>query len=160
MCIRDSYSLKGRSLESVLRHLEEWQKQIALVKKLGCVGTFPEPKVRGFEYETKNHRYAIKRLKTYHELAEEGRKMKHCVAGYVDECVKGESSIWSIRMLCKGNGFKRLATVEIELFEDAYQLNEFQGKCNTKPTNLSIHMVKEWAKQQPFEISEDWKYEV
>lgn len=156
--IYHNYSLKKRSLESVTRHLEEWSKQIQLVKRYGCAKEFPEPKLKGFKFTSKNHQYVIKRLKNYNELAEEGRQMKHCVSSYANECVQEESSIWSVRMLTGKGGFKRLATVEIEYTEEKYQLCEFQGKCNTKPSNLTIHMVRQWAKKEGFEMAEDWSY--
>lgn len=156
--IYPNYSLKGRSLESVMRHVEEWNKQIQLVKKYGCAKEFPEPKVKGFHFTSKNHQYVIKRLKNYNELAEEGRQMKHCVSSYANECVKAEASIWSIRMLLGKGTFKRLATVEIEYLDDKYQLCEFQAKCNTKPSNLAIHMVREWSKKEGFDMAEDWSY--
>ena len=155
--IYPDYSLKGRSLASVQRHLEEWKKQIEWVKAIKSLGEFPKPPFKNFEYETNSNRYQIRYLKNYKELAEEGRKMKHCVASYADNCLMKESSIWSLRRITGKGVFKRLATVEIGLNDGKYELDEFQAKCNQKPTDFAINLVKQWATEEGID-AKDWSY--
>jgi len=150
--IFENYSLKGRTVESVQRHINEWKQHIESMKENGFKGDFHKPKVKPFRIEKEKKIFIIKRLKNFTELAEEGRAMKHCVASYLEECIKKESSIWSLRQIDASGKHKRLATIEIQTpdKEKSFNIGQLQAKCNSKPTDIAMRLIKHWGRREGF----------
>ncbi len=146
--IYPDYRLKGRTPASVQRHLKEWEEQIELIKSADCKHEFPAISVKEFNFQYQQQNFKIVHLKSYHQLIEEGRKMKHCVASYGRACLRGESSIWSLRQVITAKQFKRIATIELCKDEsDTCFVEEFQSKCNTTPSKLAKTIVQQWSEQ-------------
>src|SRR5262249_50061155 len=87
------YTMKGRTVASVLRQVEEWHRL------LGCdayrpelswrPSPFKEFKLIGGSEVLRNMRvWTIRELLTSRELFLEGRVMRHCVATYAVQCAK------------------------------------------------------------------------
>ena len=53
--------------------------------------------------------------------------MHHCVASYVEECVKGQKRIFSVR---DSETEKRIATAELIRSRGLWQLRQLKGKHN------------------------------
>ena len=73
-----------------------------------------EPCTRDWEYvlnpRQEPHLWTMKEILNSHELAEEGRHMRHCVYSYLVSCRRRRSAIFSLR--CDG---ERRVTVEVSL---------------------------------------------
>ena len=78
-----------------------------------------------------------------HDLADEGRRMNHCVGRYVENCATGHSHIVSIR----DSSGKSLSTAEIEVFQskqDRWEGNVQQhyGPANGTPPLECTHLIE------------------
>lgn len=153
------FTLKGRSMASVLLHIAEWKKLIVIYKENGKNALFPIPKINEFTSKESDHNLTIKRLKGIKELADEGRIMKHCVyTNYAQDCISGISYIYSVKLARNGLKAKRVATVEVSTLYDKLSILEFQGKCNTPPSKFVIEKVKDWADREEIDYSENEQF--
>jgi hypothetical protein len=90
------FSLKGRTLSSVIRLTNEWHVLMQKAK----LGTTVEWKGLGlpdWEHETKDRVWIVTELRDNKSLMNEGRKQRHCVYSYVSWCTAGHSAIFSLR---------------------------------------------------------------
>ena len=93
-------------------------------------------------------------------LVEEGRVMRHCVRSYQDACVKGETSIWSLRVTLSDNPtLRRLLTIEVN--NRRQSIVQVRGKCNQSVSGLRGHqrvrlartVLRDWARQEHLGIA-------
>lgn len=94
---------------------------------------FPEPLVKIAPIPGK-----ITRLSNGHELLQEGRKMHHCVASYVDTCLRGESDIYHVV-----DDFGKEATLELGRQGSIKQFKSFH---NETPSPGCQALVSQWLK--------------
>jgi hypothetical protein len=77
------------------------------------------------------------------ELAEEGRRLGHCVLAYAGACREGLTSIWSLRESCKARGtVRRLATLEVR---DG-RLVQASGRFNRDLSEEEWALVELWRR--------------
>jgi hypothetical protein len=74
-------------------------------------------------------KWRIKPLTGSNQLAVEGMRMKHCVAGYAEQCHEGEYRVFAIE---KAESGKPTATVGLKKAGDGWALDQVQGKFNRK----------------------------
>lgn len=104
-------------------------------------GPFPEPWIPGI----KKGGYEIVPILTGADLAEEGKRMHHCVAGYDKPVLRGDSYIYSVR-----KGGRRKTTIEIGKSSSpgepvvTYRVRQNRGPCNADPTKEVKKLVDEW----------------
>ena len=155
------FKFKGRTLTSVVRMKEEWEKHVQEIEKNGAFPDFQPSGIEGYRLETRNgNLIQIKELKNPIELVREGSAMKHCVATYTGACTEGRSSIWSMKMLPKTTGkAKRLITIEIEKNENEIDFGEVQGKANTCPPQYAIDVMKKWGMEIGVPKANEWQYD-
>lgn len=135
-----SFTFKGRTQQSVLRIIREWEAYIQAQLRELHVEPYPEPAIS--EYE--EGEFTIRRLRNRAELIEEGWQMQHCVATYHQACLEG-TTIWSVsRQVPDRPSPKRMATIEVL----KGRVWEFQGKCNTMPGTKTKQVVKRWMKRE------------
>ena len=102
-------------------------------------------------------------LLTPAELKEEGFQMKNCVAGYVEQCIKGTSQIWSVRL----EDGTRLSTLETRIRKHPngrriLDVEQHKGGHNGAPTALAEEAARAHAvrlSESPVLIQAylDWK---
>ena len=139
--------LKKSSVRSLRRHLEAWKqenrmRQITRESKLGIVesewiGAFYE----GFEMEVEGVLYQIVQITDLKTLFAEANTMHHCVWRYHPKCVKGTSSIWSLRKW-EADKLIRLVTIEVNNKGWIVQAKE---KYNGRPEQLHLDLIESWA---------------
>ena len=95
---RSNLCMKGRTVTSLFRAIEQWHKQLGAHR-----GPFAFWNPSGFppfqlvEGEGPTRKVCtITELISTSELEEEGQAMNHCVASYRAMCQAGQSSIWSM----------------------------------------------------------------
>jgi hypothetical protein len=86
---------------------------------------------------------AIHPLLTPAALREEGARMGNCVAGYVEQCLKGTSQIWSVRL----NDGTRLSTLETRIRKypndrRILEIQQHKGIRNGVPTEMAWQAVR------------------
>lgn len=95
------FRFKGRTAASMVNLSNDWHRLMQRAK----LGRFVEWNSMGFEpWELigKNTIWTMEELTNNKELANEGRKQKHCVFGYVSSCAAGNCHIFSLREHSKG----------------------------------------------------------
>lgn len=141
------YSLKGRSLRTVLKHIEAWNRYTKHIRNAGGFITFPEQIANNHVGKGPNGEHIkIVYINNSVLLFEEGYDMRHCVGEYYQgNCINGEYFVFSIRMYLTPKKFKRLATISINRYRF---IDEFRGKANSQPGAVAVFAFKEWAKNE------------
>ena len=96
------------------------------------------------------NKWRAKELTSAFELLVEGRAMRHCVASYLNLCMKRMSAIYSFCVSCE-EGESRL-TVEVDCdFKEIWQVRK---KWNHTPSDHEWQAVTEWAQRNGWGINE------
>jgi hypothetical protein len=137
--------MKGRSVESVLREVERWHRQLNRAVIPGAI-SWPTCRIAGLEMIDESEPLPlvvrIDEIVTSSGLLEEGRAMSHCVASYARSCARGASAIFSMR-INRAGGFERCLTIEVD--PRARQIVQARGKCNVLPSPSQQRYLALWA---------------
>jgi len=76
-------------------------------------------------------------IRTVGELRREGIEMRHCVASYVDECIRGESFIYSVREPAR-------ATVQVRIVGARPVVTQMRGVRNAMVSDGVGKLVEDW----------------
>jgi hypothetical protein len=133
------FSLKGRTMASILAQTEQWHRGLARLRHYGpnisltttWVGLPIADFVGGDE-----GRVRITQLTSYWQLLEEGHAHQHCVASYVQSCLKGRCGIFALTL----DGERQLT---LEVTRDRI-LAQARGKYNRSMTADERHWVSHW----------------
>lgn len=170
-----SYGLKGRTLISLRRRMEEWHRDLAAIERIeamrrraqgranrsglatqsqGCTWAGSpladwdwEPSAK--EAKCRGERFVIRQLTTAQELVAESRAMHHCVSMYAAKCIAGNASIWVLRRTALGK-IDRLLTIELDRQQRAVQVRGFGNRLAT-PEEKQV--VGRWAKARGVTLS-------
>lgn len=153
---RPDYSIKGRTVQSLLRQVEEWHKHLGKeCRKPARV--WGRSKIREFEVvegcaqEQNMRRWTIRELLTSQELLAEGRALRHCVASYAAECAWRHTSIWSLR-LENDTGERRVLTIEVD--PATRTICQVRGKANRPPKERERGVLHRWVKREGLRMAE------
>jgi len=143
----EAFTLKGRTLESLTRRMEEWHRVLRRNSAVGggaWVGS-PLPDVESESgRDAKRAIWRIRQLKTGDELFREGMRMRHCVAGYKPMCMAGHISIWS--MACEFPIGTVNKGVTMEVTKDG-RIVQCRGFANRLPYGNEVMTAKRWARE-------------
>jgi hypothetical protein len=151
--LQPDFSLKGRSLMSLRRHMTNWRAEVQ--------PRFPEPE-RVPEQESSTHEWkkteiqpfchsvgdslwTIEELLSDKELRVEGGIMEHCVATYIRACARRQTSIWSMKVQ---EGERRRRVLTIEVLPRTKTIWQSKGKRNSPPTDEAKTLLERWADQE------------
>lgn len=141
------FSMKGRTIGSVMRETEEWHATLAKIRVSKDHGPFPASGFSGAVYKTGNLEtpvvWTVSEILTPQALATEGRTMKHCVFSYSFAIRKGSTSIWSLHMAHPEKGDWRVLTVEVS--NTTRQIRQARGICNRAPTTQECDILRMWV---------------
>ncbi|RAK70541.1 PcfJ domain-containing protein [Hymenobacter edaphi] len=145
------FSLKGRSMVSVLAQTEQWHRQLAQVRRyapgpvIPLTTTWTPMPVPNFTNNSKKNPVLITQLLTYGALLEEGRELHHCVASYLSSCRQGRCAIFGLTQ-----AGLRAVTLEVAAGGVIVQA---RGKHN-RPMDASERLwVQRWATDARLTIS-------
>jgi PcfJ-like protein len=144
----NQYSLKGRTLTSLLRQSDEWHKRFSKYKGNEI---WKPSGIGGLRHQKKQVLILIEELTETAKLREEGRAMKHCVASYSFYCAKGRSAIFSIRKFCDGVLLDTLATIEVNL--SLKRIVQAKAKMNNPINEEAKHYMQAWAAAEALSMS-------
>jgi hypothetical protein len=140
-----AFSLKGRSLASLQRRMEEWHRALRKSNEIGG-GVWAGSLLPDVEYETgsedKKAIWRFRQIRTGNELFREGQRMHHCVASYKHLCMTGTISIWSLTSEYPLGYVNRGVTMEVR--KDG-AIVQCRGFANRRPYGNEVAMVKRWA---------------
>jgi hypothetical protein len=159
--IRDApwpdFSIKGRTLKSILRLVLAWHANLA-INKNGAWFSWKNSNIQGYRFlekrpeEEGDRDWTILELLDSCALQTEGRAMHHCVYSYADRCRRGETTIWSLRLRVKGHE-KRIMTIEVDPHRRS--IIQARAKCNRRPGGRSAEIVRQWAALAGLELKLD-----
>lgn len=131
------FSLKGRTVVSTMRGMEDWHKEMHRIAKVRKHEYAPSG-FRGGHWEFPKTTWDVREILDLKELSAEGRTMGHCVVSYGNNISNGRISIWSL----KQDGERKLT---IEVINNRRAIVQCRGKFNRMPTPQEDSMVQRWA---------------
>jgi hypothetical protein len=148
------FSLKGRTLRSVLGLMEEWHRSLGFSPgrlEWATSGLRPMTvEVPSEEPEGPPTRWELVELTSAALLREEGAALKHCVASYGRRCVNGDSRIWSLRRRREGAA-RPVLTIEVDPRRRA--VVQVRGLYNRAPMGRSWQIVQTWARREQLRLT-------
>lgn len=159
------FSMKGRTVDALLKRMDEWHAALARLGKggrqtWGPCGIAPLERTEKDPLSSDTCTWRLMEITDTLALAEEGRAMRHCVRSYQTACIKGESSIWSLRVTFAGRPtVRRLLTIEVNMHRRA--IVQVRGNCNQplsamrsrQRMRLARQVLRDWARQQHLGIA-------
>jgi hypothetical protein len=144
------FSLKGRSLASLLAHTARWHRTLGNVSRNpqymklleSTWPGLPVPDFAGGEGDW----VQVRQLRDYPALLEEGQRMHHCVASYQRSCQLGRNGIFSLTF----NG-ARMLTLQLTA---ARQLVQVRGKYNRLASAEEQRWVHQWLAEARLTVSD------
>ncbi|OUJ74272.1 PcfJ domain-containing protein [Hymenobacter crusticola] len=141
------FSLKGRTMASVIAQMEQWHRSLGRVRRHGGherAATWPTLPVSDF-VSGADQQVTITQLRTYGELVEEGQMLHHCVASYLASCQRGKCGIFSLKV----NGARAL-TLEVLWNRTIVQI---RGRYNRRMALDECFWVSRWATEAQLQVS-------
>jgi hypothetical protein len=153
---RPDYSVKGRTVASILRQVEEWHRELGHDTHRPSMSWRPAPfrefrLVDGSEDQGNMRAWTITELHTSRALFLDGRAMRHCVATYADRCARRQTSIWSMQVETQ-RGRHRVLTIEVDMATRT--IRQARRKCNRLPHEMEREILEKWAAQEGLRVSE------
>jgi hypothetical protein len=152
---RPDYTMKGRTVASVLRQVQEWHGQLGQNTHQPCLSWRCSPfksfrLVEGSEVLGNMRVWTITELLTSRALFLEGQAMRHCVAIYAERCARRQTSIWSMQ-LENQLGRHRVLTIEVDLLKRT--VCQVRRKCNRLPQPVEREVMERWAAQEGLNVA-------
>jgi hypothetical protein len=153
---RPDYTMKGRTVASILRQVEEWHKELGQDTHQPSLSWRHSPfkdfqLIEGSEALGNMRVWTITELLTSRALFLEGQAMKHCVATYAERCARRQTSIWSMQVENQ-RGRHRVLTIEVDLSKRT--VCQVRRKCNRLPQAEERQVMERWTAQEGLKVVE------
>ena len=86
--------------------------------------------------------FQFSQIRNAFTLLDEGKLMRHCVGGYINNCKRGFCSIWSVNLRHEGHNVNKRLTIEVRKNKAIAQV---RGLHNRAATELETKAVYAWA---------------
>ncbi|WAS92623.1 PcfJ domain-containing protein [Nannocystis punicea] len=147
----------ARTPESLWRQIGAWQREVQRARELELQKTRNAAKTwagagwAGLRFCDENSgpsvtEWEIGELLSSSGLWAEGRALRHCVGTYVRRCVRGISSIWSLRSAGRDGEFASRFTIEVEPV--SRRIVQIRGFANCRVEGLAREIIARWARQE------------
>lgn len=156
------FSLKGRTYGSLMRMIQEWHDWLNdaehFQQVLDQYGTakveWSHSLLDEFHYFPKRQSlkwYTIQQITNSQELFDEGQQMSHCVSSYLDRCMSGYCSIWSLSVQDLFRNTTKVITIEVI---DDKRLVQARGAYNRMPSSKEMNIINYWAANEKLYVEE------
>lgn len=150
--VQPDFSLRGRTLMSLRRHMANWRAE------LGIKGPVIAPynpqwattDIRPCNYADGESIWMINEISCRKDLLIEARIMRHCVASYLQCCIRGQTSIWTMQ-LQQGKRNRRVLTVEV--IPQTRTIRQARGWRNSRPTPCELEVLEHWSEQESLKFA-------
>lgn len=139
---------KKYTIETARKKTDDWHRalrRVAVIGNSAWDGHPIEDTKYEFGEEEKFREWKFVQIKKGKELAKEGNLMRHCVYSYKDGCIKGNISIWSLKVDNK-------RAVTIELGNDG-KIRQARGKANRRLKKVEKEVINKWANDNFLDFS-------
>jgi hypothetical protein len=153
MVLRDppqpSFSMKGRTVKSLLRLMHDWHRSLGLAH--GGLTWAPSPlqpiviEEPGEDPSGAPTVWQMMELTNGAQLRDEGTALHHCVASYADRCWRGASRIWSLRVR-RGERVRHVLTIEVDMKRRA--VVQARGWGNRVPSGKPLRLLRDWSARE------------
>jgi hypothetical protein len=139
-----SFSMKGRTVQSVLRLMADWHRSLGLAN--GDLTWAPSPLQPLLIEEPSQDpsappiQWQLMELTNGAQLRAEGTALHHCVASYADRCRRGACRIWSLRIR-RGERVRHVLTVEVDVKRRA--VIQARGWGNRAPSGKALRLLQD-----------------
>lgn len=144
-----SFSLKGRTSESIRRACDQWHNQIHREQQESIIASMKWKKSLHMDLHfsdgTKN--YYCKEITTAFELFKEGSDMKNCVSAYAHSCANAICTIWSLRLKTKTS---EQTVMTIEVIDQT--VVQARIKYNKVPSKKQLNLLRNWTERIGFQL--------
>jgi len=138
--LKGGCKLKYRTIESVDREIGEWHHAIIEIAPPKTNFEWDHSEIEDAVIISSGRKYFFKELTSEHDLYNEGKSLVHCVTTYSQQCISGQTRVWS--MSCKrGKNWSSLLTIQVT----NEQVVQVAGMCNRKPESFERFVVEAWA---------------
>lgn len=149
-----NFSLKGRTLQSVTRLMEQWHGNVGWGEEgLSWQPSNIRPLVQEMPNNDPNSPHTVwelTELTSTGQLRAEGTALQHCVASYSNGCWKGRSRIWSLRRR-KGLSYKSVVTVEVNPANR--MIIQARGFRNRQVSGRPLSILRLWAAKEGLHLA-------
>ena len=141
-----SFSMKGRTVQSMLRLMQDWHRSLGLANGgLTWAPSLLQPMM--IEEPSQDPLappsvWQLMELTNGAQLRTEGTALHHCVASYADRCWRGASRIWSLRVR-RGEKVRHVLTIEVDMKRRA--VIQARGWGNRGPSGKPLRLLQNWA---------------
>jgi hypothetical protein len=149
-----SFSMKGRTLQSMLRLMEDWHRRLGLAT--GGVRWTPS-RLRPMLLEEPSEDpsappkiWQLMELTDGAQLRTEGAALHHCVGSYADLCWRGAARIWSLRVH-RGDKVRHMLTIEVDMKRRA--VIQARGWRNRPASGKALRLLQEWSVRERLRLS-------
>jgi hypothetical protein len=149
-----SFSMKGRTVQSVLRLMADWHRSLGLAN--GGLTWAPSPLQPLLIEEPSQDpsappiQWQLMELTNGAQLRAEGTALHHCVASYADRCWRGASRIWSLRIR-RGERVRHVLTVEVDVKRRA--VIQARGWGNRAPSGKALRLLQDWTVRERLRLA-------
>jgi hypothetical protein len=149
------FSIKGRTLASMMRLVREWHGDMTSKNPRDSF-SWAASNIQGFRFieacdqPERQREWTIRELLTSPDLYLEGRALRHCVFTYAPKCRRGESTIWSLRLRTDQHE-KRIATIEVNPRKG--EIIQTRAKANSYASERSQEIIRRWADAAGLQIN-------
>jgi hypothetical protein len=84
------------------------------------------------------------------QLRTEGMALHHCVVSYADQCWRGASRIWALRVH-RGEKTRHVLTVEVDMKRRA--VVQARGWRNRAPSGKPLRLLKHWTVRERLRLA-------
>jgi len=149
-----SFSMKGRTVPSMLRLMQDWHRRLGLAN--GGLTWAPSP-LQPMLIEEPSHDpsappsvWQLMELTNGAQLRTEGTALHHCVASYSDRCLRGASRIWSLRVR-RGEKTRHVLTIEVDMKRRA--VVQARGWGNRVASGKSLRLLQDWTARERLRLA-------
>ena len=148
------FSMKGRTVRSMLRMMQEWHQSLGVAS--GGLTWEPSPLRPMMIEEPGQDPFApptiwyLMELTNAAALRTEGAALRHCVGSYADRCWRGASRIWSLRMR-RADKVRHVLTIEVHMPTRA--LIQARGWRNQRAFGKPLRLLQEWTVREKLRLA-------
>jgi hypothetical protein len=141
-----SFSMNGRTVQSMLRLMQDWHRSLGLANGGLTWSSSPlQPMV--IEEPSQDPSappsvWQLMELTNGAQLRTEGTALHHCVASYAERCWRGASRIWSLRVQ-RGEKVRHVLTIEVDMKRRA--VVQARGWGNRVPSGKPLRLLQDWT---------------
>ena len=149
-----SFSMKGRTVQSMLRLMQDWHRSLGLANDgLTWAPSRLEPMLieePSQDPSTPPLVWQLVELTNAAQLRTEGTALHHCVASYADRCWRGASRIWSLRVR-RGENVRHVLTVEVDMKRRT--VVQARGWGNRAPSGKPLRLLQDWTVREKLRLA-------